>query len=212
MLFDFDHTLGVDHKLEETVLLDLSQRYCARPLTGEQIGAALALFRSGIVRLPDMIRTALAGCSCGGDIVDLYKELALELVPARLEPTPGAARTIAALEARGLAVAILSNGWTELQMAKAAAIGFDGSVYVSESIGAWKPDTRAFEIATQGLDVSPQRSMYVGDSPLTDVVGAKNAGMFAVWADLEGQAYPRGVTTPDYAITSLDQVVELVCA
>ena len=212
VLFDFDHTLGVDHKLEETVLLDLSQRYCAAPLTGEQIGAALALFRSGSVRLPDMIRTAMAGCSCGDDIVDLYKSLALELVPARLEPTPGAARTIAALEARGLAVAILSNGWTELQVAKAAAIGFDGSVYVSESIGAWKPDTRAFEIATQGLDVSPRRSMYVGDSPLTDVVGAKNAGMFAVWADLEGQAYPTGVTTPDFAITSLDQIVELACA
>jgi len=54
--------------------------------------------------------------------------------------------------------------------------------------------------------------MYVGDSPLTDVVGAKNAGMFAVWADLEGQAYPTGVTTPDFAITSLDQIVELACA
>jgi len=212
VLFDFDHTLGVDHKLEETVLLDLSQRYCAAPLTGEQIGAALALFRSGSVRLPDMIRAAMAGCSCGDDIVDLYKSRALELVPARIEPTPGAARTIAALEARGLAVAILSNGWTELQIAKAAAIGFDGSVYVSESIGAWKPDTRAFEIATHGLAVSPRRSMYVGDSPLTDVVGAKNAGMFAVWADLEGQAYPRGVTAPDFAITALDQVVELVRA
>ncbi|HEY7994239.1 MAG TPA: HAD family hydrolase [Candidatus Eremiobacteraceae bacterium] len=211
VLFDFDHTLGVDHKLEETVLLELSQRYCATPLTGEQIGAALALFRSGIVRLADMIRTTFAGCSCGADIVDLYKSLALDLVPARLEPMPGAARTIAALKARGLAVAILSNGWSELQMAKAAAIGFDGSVYVSESIGAWKPDARAFEIATQGLDVSPRRSMYVGDSPLTDVVGAKRAGMFAVWADLEGQTYPQGVTAPDFAITSLDQVVDLAC-
>ena len=123
---------------------------------------------------------------------------------------PGAATTISALSNLGFKVAILSNGWTELQMAKAALLGFSGSVYVSESIGAWKPDARAFEIATQGLDVSPERSIYVGDSPLTDVVGAKSAGMISVWADLEGQSYPDGAIEPDYAITSLDQIVELV--
>lgn len=210
MLFDFDHTLGIDHRLEETVLLELSRRSCPQPLTGEQIAAALSSFRRGAMSLALMLRTAFTDCACGDEIVELYRSLALELLPARLEPMPGATGTVAALRASGLAVAILSNGWTELQLAKAAGIGFDGPVYVSESIGAWKPDVRAFEIATQGLDVSPERSMYVGDSPLTDVAGAKNAGMIAVWADLEGQAYPDEAIAPDYAITSLEELVAFV--
>lgn len=210
MLFDFDHTLGVDHHLEEAVLGALSQRYCPAPFSDERIIASLALFRRGTLSLADMLRDAFDGCACGDDIVATYKTLALELLPERLEPMPSAAATIGALQASGLKVAILSNGWTELQMAKAAAIGFEGSVYVSESIGAWKPDVRAFEIATQGLDVLAERSIYVGDSPLTDVVGAKSAGMIAVWADLEGQPYPKGAIAPDRSITALDQLPELV--
>ena len=210
VLFDFDHTLGVDHRLEETVLRRLSERYCSAPFSDERIIASLALFRRGTLSLADMLRDAFDGCACGDDIVPTYKALALGLLPERLEPMPSAASTLAALQASGLTVAILSNGWTELQMAKAAAVGFEGSVYVSESIGAWKPDVRAFEIAVQGLDVSPERSLYVGDSPLTDVVGAKSAGMIAVWADLEGKAYPDGAVEPDHAITALDQLLELV--
>jgi len=210
VLFDFDHTLGVDHRLEETVLAELSQRYCAAPFSDERIGTSLSLFRTGSLSLADMLRSAFDGCACGDDFVNLYKARALELLPTRLEPLPGAQTTIKALQTGGLTVAILSNGWTELQVAKAAEIGFEGSVYVSESIGAWKPDVRAFEIATQGLDVSATRSMYVGDSPLTDVVGAKSANMVAVWADLEGRSYPVGAIEPDYAITSLEQIIELI--
>lgn len=210
MLFDFDHTLGVDHRLEETVLLELSRRYCTAPLANGRIVEALAAFRSGTTPLSQMIREAFAGCTCGDDIVERYKSLALERLPSRVEPMAGAMRTIAALRSSGLAVAILSNGWTELQLAKAAAIGFDGPVYVSEAIGAWKPDAQAFEIATQSLGAALERSMYVGDSPLTDVAGSKTAGMTAVWADLEGQKYPDGVSAPDFSITSLDQLLAIV--
>lgn len=210
MLFDFDHTLGVDHRLEETVLRELSQRFCPEPFSDERIVASLALFRGGTLSLAGMLRDAFVGCACGDDVERIYRVRALELLAEHLEPMPSAAATLAALGASGRGVAILSNGWTELQVAKAAAIGFEGSVYVSESIGAWKPDVRAFEIATQGLDVSPERSIYVGDSPLTDVVGAKSAGMIAVWADLEGRAYPDDAVEPDYAITALDQLVGLL--
>jgi HAD superfamily hydrolase (TIGR01509 family) len=210
VLFDFDHTLGVDHRLEETVLRSLSERYCEVPFTDERIVASLALFRQGTLPLSQMLRGAFEECACGDEIEGIYKSLALDLLPARLELMAGASMTVSSLTDRGLKLAILSNGWTQLQMAKAVLLGFRGSVFVSESIGAWKPDARAFEIATQGLDVSPERSIYVGDSPLTDVVGAKSAGMISVWADLEGQSYPDGAIEPDYSITALDQLIGLV--
>ena len=210
VLFDFDHTLGIDNKLEETVLFDLTARYCVAPLSAEDIAAALSRFRRGLEPLGEMLRRAFEGCACGQEVLAEYKAAALALIPERLEAMPGAVRTTAALEARGLAVAILSNGWTDLQVAKAGAIGFEGRVFVSESIGAWKPDVRAFRIAADELGVSLERSIYVGDSPSTDVVGAKGAGMTAVWADLEGQTYPAGLVPPDHAITSLDQVLDIL--
>ena len=209
VLFDFDHTLGVDNKLEETVLHDLTERYCAAPLPAEDVAAALSRFRRGLEPLDEMLRRAFEGCACGDMLVE-YKDAVLQQLPPRLEPMRGAAQTIAAIEARGLTVAILSNGWTELQKAKAAGIGFAGPVFVSESIGAWKPDVRAFRTAADELGVRLDKSTYVGDSPSTDVVGAKGAGMTAVWADLEGQTYPAGVVQPDYTITSLGQLLEIL--
>lgn len=210
MLFDFDHTLGVDNRLEETVLHDLTERYCGAPLSDERVAAALTRFRRGLETLDAMVDRAFEGCSRGDDMLAEYKAAALALLPRRLRAMPGATKTIDVLRDRGLVVAVLSNGWAELQEAKAAGIGFRGPVFVSESIGAWKPDVRAFRYAAERLGVALERSMYVGDSPSTDVAGAKNAGMVAVWADLEGQSYPAGVVAPDFTITSLAQMIEIV--
>ena len=209
VLFDFDHTLGIDNKLEETVLRDLTRRYCGAPMSDQDIAAALGRFRRGFEPLGAMLANALEGCACGDDVLHEYKAAALRLLPQRLCASPGVAMTVADLKARGVVVAILTNGWSELQLAKAAGIGFDGPVFVSESIGAWKPDARAFRIATDSLAVPAERSAYVGDSPFTDVAGSKNVGMISVWADLEARTYPADGVEPDYSITSLSQILEL---
>ena len=210
VLFDFDHTLGVDHRLEESVLRDLTERFCRARLSDAGIADALASFRSGEVTLADMLARAFAGCDCGEGILSTYRAAALERLPERLEPMPGASETLSALRSRGYVVAILSNGWRELQMCKAAAIGFDGPVIVSETIGAWKPDARAFEIAGRQLGVKLPRSVYVGDSPVTDVEGSKAAGMISIWADLEAREYPPDAAAPDYSIRSLVELPAMV--
>ena len=132
------------------------------------------------------------------------------MAPALVEPLSGAVELPGALRSMGVTTAILSNGWTELQRAKAALIGFEGPVFVSEEIGAWKPDKRAFELAAEKLDVALERSVFVGDSPTADVAGSKNAGMIAVWANLENREYPPGVIEADYTITRLDQLPAVV--
>jgi len=210
VLFDFDHTLGIDHRLEETVLHDLSSRLCASPLSGARVVETLALFRSGGASLPATLQAAFDGCACGDGIVERYKTAVLALLPEHLEPMPGAPTALRALQEAGLIVGILSNGWTELQRAKAAGIGFDGPVIVSEAIDAWKPDQRAFEVAARTVGARLDRTVYVGDSPFTDVAGARSAGMVAVWADLEGAIYPAALERPDHKITALDQLPGLI--
>lgn len=209
VLFDFDHTLGFDHQLEECVLRDLARQQCGLIPTDAQISAALVRFRTGQVDLATMLSEAFAEWGYRGDILGRYKAEALTLLPSSLEATAGANEIPARLQSAGLIVAILSNGWTELQCAKAALIDFGGPVIVSEEIGAWKPDSRAFEIACERLGVDLGRSLYVGDSPAADVAGSKNAGMISVWADFEGRTYPPGVIAPDFTIRGLGELLEL---
>ena len=209
VLFDFDHTLGVDNRLEERVLRIIADRHCLKPPDDAAVASALRRFRSEDVKLATMLRDAFSSWGYTGDVVPEYKAECLRLLPESLTPMPGAAQTLRALAERGLTVAILTNGWSELQRAKAAAIGFAGPVIVSEEIDAWKPERRAFEIACGQLDVRAARSMYVGDSPTTDVAGSKNAGMIALWARLEEQTYPDDVVKPDYTVTRLEDVVAI---
>jgi HAD superfamily hydrolase (TIGR01509 family) len=211
LLFDFDHTLGTDGRLEERVLRGLAIRYCKRVPLEAEIAAVLDSFRRGLTPLDTMVEDAVA--AWGGHstpvIAQEYRAVALALVPDSVKPMPGAAELFDLLESRGIRHAIFSNGWSALQAAKAAAIGYPGRVITSEEVGAWKPDAAAFlrGAALAGFDFAS--TLYVGDSPLTDVAGSKGAGMQAAWADLEGWKYPDGVIRPDYVITHLPDVVAI---
>jgi putative hydrolase of the HAD superfamily len=48
---------------------------------------------------------------------------------------------------------------------------------LSSRVGVRKPDPRMFVKAMRELGVSPENSVYVGDTPPRDLVGARNAGM-----------------------------------
>jgi len=58
---------------------------------------------------------------------------------------------------------------------------FFNAVLVSEDVGWRKPHIKIFKEALQRLDVTPKETVYVGDSPLEDIKGAKAAGMATVF-------------------------------
>jgi FMN phosphatase YigB (HAD superfamily) len=214
VLFDFDHTLGIDNKLEEEVLRDLAAVYCAAPPSTADIGAVLARFRYEPVTLDEAIAAGLVSWGCPQDEaaagVAAFRARCLALAPKRVEPLPGAGVMLRALHGRGLPVGILSNGWTQLQHLKARLIGFPGPVLSSEEIGAWKPDVKAFDIALSRFSMIVSSTMYVGDNPEVDIAGAKAAGLLAAWVDWESEPYPAGLAPPDLTVTRLDQLPELL--
>ncbi|HLJ83707.1 MAG TPA: HAD family hydrolase [Candidatus Eremiobacteraceae bacterium] len=212
VLFDFDHTLGKDNRLEERVLLELAALYCPRVPSPVEITDALAEFRSGDISLDEMVEDAIAdwGGKRHRDAPDEYRARCLALVPASVEATPGAKQLYDWLAERGVRHAILTNGWTELQLSKAAAAGYPGRVMTSQEIGYWKPDARAFRHACDALDFEIASTLYVGDSPEADVAGSKAAGLIACWADLDGRAYPTLLPAPDHTITKLSDLPRLL--
>jgi len=52
---------------------------------------------------------------------------------------------------------------------------------VSEEVGWRKPNIKIFEETLRRLDVTAEETIYVGDSPLEDIKGAKAVGMKTVF-------------------------------
>jgi HAD superfamily hydrolase (TIGR01509 family) len=219
--FDFDHTLGVDNRLEKSTALDMLRQLALKDGTtyaeadaDAAIDAALVSYRSGAV---PSLEGAIAGFFerfvTGRELLDecaKFREQVLERAPAHVQVLPGVAELLAELEALGIRYALLTNGWSPLQEEKARLIGFREPVYVSERIGARKPAREAFEVLAKVLDVPFERLWYIGDDPETDCAGAKALGITSVWFDWENKTYPESVARPDYVIHKLDELPPLV--
>jgi putative hydrolase of the HAD superfamily len=99
------------------------------------------------------------------------------------EPTPGAADTIAALQAAGVTVVIVTNsdGHGEENL---RASGFRNiPVIDSTVVGARKPNPRIFEIALTRAGATAAATVHVGDALVNDVAGARAAGITPIHFD-----------------------------
>lgn len=90
------------------------------------------------------------------------------------------------LRRRGYRLGLLTNGGEDQQLAKVARIGLGEAfdvVCTSERIGFAKPDARAFLILANDLAVEASECLFVGDDLEKDVLGARSAGMRALFVD-----------------------------
>jgi HAD superfamily hydrolase (TIGR01549 family) len=219
--FDFDHTLGIDNKLERTTALDilaeLAEQHGATYDTAAAdavVDATLAAYRGGT----QSVEGAVAGffeqfAPVGTHVLDAaatFRDRVVERAPAYIEMRPGARELLASLDEMGIAYALLTNGWSPLQEEKARLIDFRGSVYVSERIGAMKPSRAAFDILAKHFELPFERIWYVGDDPLADCAGAADLGLRAVWYDWEGRAYPEDAAKPAWVIHELSELPALL--
>jgi phosphoserine phosphatase len=122
----------------------------------------------------------------------------------RCRPFPETVAAIDALRARGVRLAVVTNGMESHQRRKLDASGLTGmfdAIVTSQAVGASKPDPEIFRAALALLDCTPGDAVMVGDNPLRDVAGAQQTGLRGVWLDRDG-GDARGVV-PDARITDL---------
>ncbi|CEL04175.1 hypothetical protein ASPCAL05306 [Aspergillus calidoustus] len=116
--------------------------------------------------------------------------------------TPGAVETLVRLRNSGYKLAIVTNGQSEDQTAKAEAIGvchLVDAIFTSEQVGAPKPDGRIFEMALEAFGVTPHEAYMVGDSIDSDIRGGMDAGLNTILYDPPAQDSERclfGVQVP----------------
>jgi HAD superfamily hydrolase (TIGR01509 family) len=220
--FDIDHTLAIDNRLERVALLRLLEFVLARggrtlgTLADEieSIDALLARQRSGEFTIDDAVRLFVSdhGLEPNRSFVETFRANAVEMVEEFVVPLPGVKRMLETLRRRGIAVAVLSNGWNPLQARKALQAGFDGPVLVSSEIGERKPQAGAFDLLVARLGMPSDETWYVGDDPRVDVAGAQEAGIGAIWINWERREYPQGLAPPRHTILTFDELLELIPA
>jgi HAD superfamily hydrolase (TIGR01509 family) len=220
--FDLDHTLAIDNRLERVAFLHLLEVVLGEggrtvgTLADEidSIDELLARQRRGDFSIEVAVRQFVTDRDLepAESHVERFRRSAVEMVDEFLVTLPDVRSTLAALRERGIAVAVLSNGWNPLQMRKAEVAGFRGPILVSSEIGEQKPAPRAFETLLRTLGTAPQESWYVGDDPRSDVAGAQAIGMRAIWINWERKEYPAGLPPPRHTIRDFAELLDLLPA
>ncbi len=122
------------------------------------------------------------GCDAPELLDELYAHFA---DPSAWRLVPDAVSTLAALRARGFAIAVLSNWDTRLRatLDGLGVLAQIDALVVSAEVGVEKPDPRIFTIACERLGVAPHELVHVGDDDGDDLAGARAAGCSALHVD-----------------------------
>ena len=134
-------------------------------------------------------------------------------LPLVVMPDPLVVAAVERLRARGVRLAVVTNGSSSNQRQKLARSGVEhllDAVIVSGELGISKPDPEIFARALAAIGAKAEDTLFVGDDPRRDIVGAGDVGIRTVWVS-HGDAWPVG---PDYppptgtvrAIADLDEV------
>jgi putative hydrolase of the HAD superfamily len=124
---------------------------------------------------------------------------------------PGAHEAIDALKARGIKLALVTNGAADTQRAKVERFAlthrFD-HIQIEGEHGFGKPEERAYRHAMDALGVTARETWMVGDNLEWEVEVPQRLGIYAVWIDVHGDGLPEGSTVkPDRIIRSLTELL-----
>jgi putative hydrolase of the HAD superfamily len=159
--------------------------------------AEMRHYRSHCVHAHDAVSLAALRLECASLLADA---LAVDASGAELLPSltdaiafhayADALPALDALLTAGLRLAVVAN-WDVSLHDVLARLGFAGRfqvVVTAAAVGAAKPDPAPFQAALDRLGVTADRCTHVGDDPVTDIGGARAAGMPGLLLDRSGRA------------------------
>ena len=78
--------------------------------------------------------------------------------------------------------------------------------------GAAKPERPIFDVAVKAGGASAAETLHVGDHPLYDVHGAKQAGLRTAWVNRNGSDWPDEYELPDAEVAHVGELLTLIGA
>jgi 2-haloacid dehalogenase len=131
---------------------------------------------------------------------------------ARLDAFPDAAPALTALRARGLKLAVLSNGSPRMLAQAVRSARLDGlldHVLSVEDVAIYKPHPSVYRLACDKLGVWPAEIAFVSANGW-DAWGAKASGLRVAWCNRAGQPKERLTEGPDAEMRSLVELPGLL--
>ena len=121
-------------------------------------------------------------------------------------PFDGLHTVLDRLKQEGFLLGLITNGRSKFQRRSIQGLKLANCfdvVLISEEEQLKKPQIEIFKRATDKLNVQVGESVFVGDNPVADVLGAKKAGMRAVWKRSHSKMNPEQA---DAVIDNLSEI------
>jgi HAD superfamily hydrolase (TIGR01662 family) len=207
VLFDMDDTLFDHRHSSRRGLMAMQQRYpCFQQATIDELEQAYMLLLEEVhlqVLLGEMnldqARTvrmerlfAQFDEKSSRATVEEATRMFRETYQASRQIVPG---TIALLEALRphVKIGIVTNNILVEQQEKLRYLGLEAHVdalVVSEEVGIVKPEAGIFRVALERLQCSAEETVMIGDAWQNDIIGARAAGIRAIWLNRYGVPCP----------------------
>ncbi len=120
---------------------------------------------------------------------------------------PEARPALLALRERFTVIAV-TNGNANLEKIGIGDL-FDAHINAAMA-GAAKPDRLIFDAAVKAGRASAGETLHVGDHPLYDVHGAREAGLRTVWVNRHGDRWPGDYAEADIEVRHVGELAELM--
>jgi HAD superfamily hydrolase (TIGR01509 family) len=160
--------------------------------------------------LPDYPAEKIAPLS--GKLTRLWRDS-----DGRRIPRPDVKETVLELSRRGYLLGIIANTITETEIPD--WLETDGlteyfkTVVLSSKLGIRKPNPEIYWEAARRIGVEPAKCVYVGDNPVRDVEGTRQAGYGMMILFLEpatlAKEPPTGEVKPDYSIHDMKDLLDI---
>ena len=230
ILFDLDDTI-LDGGLREGVLAHVADELAdelgpdAQKSLVAELEAAFAAYwsdpnrhKAGRFALTEVRRRVVAGVFAGSGRTQLSESLAHRFADrftsareVMMCPFPGAVKTVAELKARGVRLALITNGDGPTQRGKIARFelaGYFEHIQIEGEHGFGKPEPQAYRHCLTALGVAPADCRIVGDDLEWEGAAPQRLGIHAIWHDHRGAGLPPGSDVrPDRIIRTLTELL-----
>jgi putative hydrolase of the HAD superfamily len=112
----------------------------------------------------------------------------------------------------GIPLVLLTNSSAEVTAVNLEVLAIThrfGAVVTTDTLGVGKPDPRTYLEACRLAGTRPSDTVCIGDNLEWDVLGARSAGLRAVWIDRDGGAAERAVPAVP-TVRSLDELTTVL--
>ncbi len=196
VIFDIDGTM-FDYDICNQHALDALREYCeeyldipggnfmeifrqADKLAVERIGYTCAAIHNRMIRYQCLLE--LCGKPLFPHARTMYHKY-WDTMLDMMKPYPGFVEWMKELKASGITIGVGTNMTAYMQYMKMERLGvgeYVDWIVTSEETGVEKPDQKFFELCVEKSGNRFDECLFVGDNPVMDIAGAREAGLKAI--------------------------------